>query len=120
MKNSYSRAVPYVTKDGSEIRELMHPDQHGNRAQSLAEARVPAGGQTLLHQHTLSEEIYYVTDGSGLMRLGEEEFAITVGDVIDIPPGMPHNLRNTGKRTLVVLCACSPAYNHADTVVLGE
>jgi hypothetical protein len=36
-----------VTKDGSGIRELMHPDRHGNRNQSLAEALVPPGTQPL-------------------------------------------------------------------------
>lgn len=36
-------SVPYVTLDGSQIRELMHPYGHGSRAQSLAEARVPVG-----------------------------------------------------------------------------
>jgi len=41
MKSRHADAAPYVTKDGSEIRELMHPAVHGNRAQSLAEATVP-------------------------------------------------------------------------------
>ncbi len=31
---------PYITKDGSSIRELMHPEKHGNVKQSLAEAIV--------------------------------------------------------------------------------
>jgi hypothetical protein len=37
--------VPYVTRDGSEIRELMHPGVHGNRAQSLAEATIGPGAE---------------------------------------------------------------------------
>ena len=44
MKTRYAEIPAYVTKDGSEIRELMHPAQHGNRLQSLAEATVAPGG----------------------------------------------------------------------------
>lgn len=36
---THSADIPaYLTKVGSEIRELMHPAQHGNRNQGLAEA----------------------------------------------------------------------------------
>jgi hypothetical protein len=38
-----AEVTPYITKDGSEIRELLHPDQHAVRHQSLAEAVIPAG-----------------------------------------------------------------------------
>ena len=43
MKTRLADIAPYITRDGSAIRELMHPDVHGNRAQSLAEAVVAAG-----------------------------------------------------------------------------
>lgn len=118
MKTRYSECAPYITKDGSEIRELMHPAVHGNRNQSLAEATVPAGGETQLHRHQRTEEIYHVTAGSGLMWLGEDGFSITTGDTICIPPGTPHNVRNTGSEPLRILCCCSPAYSHDDTELL--
>ena len=66
----YATVPAYRTKDGSEIRELMHPAVHGNRAQSLAEATVPAGSRTLLHRHHSSEEVYHITAGRGRMTLG--------------------------------------------------
>ncbi|AEV27590.1 mannose-6-phosphate isomerase [Azospira oryzae PS] len=108
----------YRTKDGSEIRELMHPDVHGNRQQSLAEATVPPGTRTLLHRHRLSEELYHVTAGHGVMTLGERRFLIAVGDTVHIAPGTAHALENSGDQPLVVLCACSPAYRHDDTELL--
>ena len=36
MRTSYAAIRSYITTDGSEIRELMHPDHHGNQRQSLA------------------------------------------------------------------------------------
>lgn len=113
-------AVPaYLTKDGSSIRELMHPAVHGNARQSLAEAVVPPGGATLRHRHHESEELYFILAGTGRMTLGGDEFAIAPGDTVLIPPGTPHGLFNTGTEPLHLLCACSPAYRHEDTEILN-
>ena len=108
----------YITRDGSEIRELMHPAVQGNQAQSLAEAIIQPGQRTHLHQHTQSEELYYITAGQGQMTLGTEHFTVTVGDTICILPGTPHCIENTGTRALHILCMCSPPYSHADTKLL--
>lgn len=116
----YDDAQPFTTKDGSEIRELMHPQRHGNRAQSLAEATVYSGQRTLLHRHHVTEELYHVTAGQGTMILGDESFFIGVGDSILIPPGTPHALHNTWPVPLRILCCCSPAYDAADTEILDE
>jgi mannose-6-phosphate isomerase-like protein (cupin superfamily) len=117
-KTARADIAPYITKDGSEIRELLHPDQHAVRQQSLAEAVVPPGATTLLHRHTRSEEIYHITRGNGLMTLGAEVFAIAPGDSIAIPPGTSHCLENTGAEALHILCCCVPPYSHADTELL--
>ena len=115
LKTAYHEIRPYTTKDGAIIRELMHPDLHGNSKQSLAEATVPATAATLMHQHQSSEEIYHIISGSGRMTLGGETFEVKVGDTICIPPGTSHNLRNTGEKDLVLLCCCTPPYSHDDT-----
>jgi mannose-6-phosphate isomerase-like protein (cupin superfamily) len=118
VKTRRDEITPYLTKDGSEIRELLHPVHHGARHQSLAEARVPPGCTTLLHRHEVTEEIYHVTAGTGVMTLGEENFPIGRGDSILIPPGTPHCVTNTGDTALLILCCCAPAYSHDDTVLL--
>lgn len=108
----------YITRDGSEIRELMHPAVHGNHAQSLAEAIIQPGERTRMHQHQQTEELYYITTGKGKMTLANEQFIVTVGDTICIPPGTPHCIENVGSQALHILCMCSPPYNHADTELL--
>ena len=97
MRTRYHEREPYRTKDGSTIRELMHPAQHSNRNQSLAEATVPPGVKTELHLHRISEEIYYIVAGSGEMTLGDETFAVAVGDTIYIAPNTPHRIFNCKK-----------------------
>lgn len=118
MRTRIADVVPFVTKDGSRIRELMHPAQHGNRAQSLAEATLPPGGRTALHRHHRTEELYHILAGRGRMRLGTEEFDVAPGDTVAIAPGVAHGLVNVGAGELVLLCACSPAYAHEDTELL--
>jgi len=114
----YAEIESFVTKDGSEIRELMHPVRHANEKQSLAEARLPVGRKTWLHRHHITEELYYITEGSGLMTLGTEQFEVRVGDSICILPGTEHCIDNTGQVELALLCCCSPAYSHEDTEIL--
>lgn len=118
MKTVYRDIAPFITKDGSTIRELMHPDQGMNRNQSLAEAIVAPGTTTRLHRHRESEELYYVTAGAGRMTLGAETFGVAPGDTVCIPPGTPHCIANTGHEPLHILCACSPPYSHDDTELL--
>lgn len=118
MKIEYARVRPYVTLDGSLIRELMHPRVHVNRAQSLAEATLAPGASTRLHRHRRSEELYHFTAGEGLMTLGEETFAVAPGDTVHIAPGTPHCVRNTGATELKILCCSAPPYADEDTELL--
>lgn len=120
MKTRYADVPPFITKDGSEIRELMHPQQHGGAQQSLAEAIVRPGEGTQLHCHRVTEEIYHVTAGRGLMRLGDTCFEIGVGDTVRIDPGTPHCVETLGPLPLHILCACSPPYSHEDTTLLDS
>lgn len=119
IRSQLAAAPAYITRDGSSIRELMHPDVHGNAKQSLAEASVPPGGSTLLHRHRESEEIYHILSGAGRLALGDEEFAIAAGDTLLIQPGTAHCLHNTGTEPLRLLCCCSPAYRHEDTEIMA-
>jgi mannose-6-phosphate isomerase-like protein (cupin superfamily) len=111
-------SVPsFITKDGSEIRELLAHRNSVIRNQSLAEARVNPGGATQEHYHRVTEEIYYITHGRGRMRIGSEEREVKVGDAIAISPGLKHKIWNTGTEVLRLLCCCAPAYEHEDTVI---
>jgi len=106
---------PFVTKDGSEIREILAYRNSAIRNQSLAEARLPAGASTQEHYHGRTEEIYFITHGTGRIRIEGEMAEVRAGDAIAIPPGRKHKLWNTGPDTLTLLCCCAPCYEHSDT-----
>ena len=107
----------FTTKDGSEIRELLAYRNSVIRNQSLAEARLQIGGATQEHYHPKCEEIYYITHGTGRMRIEGELREVKPGDAIAIPPGQKHKIWNTGDETLRLLCCCAPAYEDSDTII---
>lgn len=110
---------PFTTLDGSTIREVCGPAWTPARNQSLAEATVPPGGETIPHYHVVSEELYFITSGNGRLRVGDEVRDVRPGDCAVIPPGVEHQLVNPGTEPLVLLCCCAPAYAHEDTVLTG-
>ncbi len=110
----------FVTKDGSEIRELLADRNSSITKQSLAEARLAPGVSTTPHYHPRTEEIYYILEGTALMRIGDETRSVGPGDAIAIPPGMTHQITNSGPDELRFLCCCTPGYQHEDTVLVEQ
>jgi mannose-6-phosphate isomerase-like protein (cupin superfamily) len=108
---------PFVTLDGSQIRELAGVPSGNAVNQSLAEATVAPGAATEEHYHRSSEEIYLFTHGAGRLRVGADEREVGPGDAVVIAPGLRHKLWNTGSEPLRLLCCCAPPYSHADTVI---
>lgn len=107
----------FKTKDGSEIRELLSYRNSTIRLQSLAEARLTPGSSTQEHYHVKTEEIYFITAGTGRMRIEDETREVKTGDAVAIPPGKRHKLWNTGSESLRLLCCCTPPYEHSDTIL---
>src|SRR5271155_5328544 len=106
--SSYAQMQPFVTLDGSEIREWAGAVSAPARNQSLAEATIPVGGATTEHLHRVSEELYLVTAGNGRLVMGGEQRMLERGDCALIPPATPHKLFNVGDEPLRIVCACSP------------
>ncbi|MDE2224718.1 MAG: cupin domain-containing protein [Xanthomonadaceae bacterium] len=58
------------------------------------------------HNHRVNEEMFFVLEGVGEIRIGAETVPVRAGDVIACPPGGPeaaHQLHNTGDAELKVL-----------------
>jgi uncharacterized cupin superfamily protein len=68
---------------------------------------VPPGKQAFpFHNHRVNEEMFFIIEGSGELRLGEQRYPVRGGDVIACPPGGPetaHQLINTSERELKYL-----------------
>ncbi len=106
-------ATPFTTKDSSTIRSILDRSNAPVENQSLAEARLPKGATTERHYHRLSEEFYFILEGTGEMTVGSDTRAVGPGDAILIPAGAWHTIR--AESELRFLCCCAPPYAHEDT-----
>ena len=111
---SLGQAEPFITADGSTIRELLGLPTAPVRNQSLAEAALEQGQATQRHYHGQAEEIYYVVEGAGEVEVDGERRRVAAGDAVLIPPGARHQIRS-GDAGLRFLCCCAPAYRDEDT-----
>ena len=112
---SLSDANPFVTADGSMIRELCGIPTGGTELQSLAEATLAPGQATERHYHAESEEVYFVLEGAGEMEIDGERGLVRAGDAIPLRRGQRHQIVNVGDGPLRFLCTCAPPYRHEDT-----
>ena len=109
LRNRERDATPFVTKDGSTIREYLHTG-----LQSLAEASLDPGAATQRHYHARSEEIYLIIEGGGELEVDGERREVVPGDAVLIPPQAWHEL-TAGDDGVSLLCCCVPPYADADT-----
>jgi mannose-6-phosphate isomerase-like protein (cupin superfamily) len=102
------------TRHGSEIRPLVDRTTSDITQCSLAEELLPPGHAVVPHHHRETEEIYYILEGSGEMRIGDETAAVAAGDAVYIPRNSVHTLRNTGAVPMRIVLVCGPAFRHED------
>ncbi len=113
------QTVPFITADGSTIRELLNAGNSQLQNGSLAEATLAPGQSTAAHFHPHAEEIYFILRGIGSLTIEGQRREVGVGDAIAIPHGQAHQICNSGVQDLVFLCICAPAYSHQDTVLVA-
>jgi mannose-6-phosphate isomerase-like protein (cupin superfamily) len=68
----------------------------------------PNGGQVPWHNQE-QEEIYFILEGTGEMCLGTERAELRAGQAVYIPPGVFHQLTNTGSEPMIMIYCYGPA-----------
>ena len=69
---------------------------------------VPPGKRLDPHQHEKHEQIYYLIEGSGLLRVGEEIRRVRKGDAIYIPPNTIHGFENDSEKPCTIIMVDAP------------
>lgn len=107
-----------VSEEEMQWTEQFHGEKFGFRRKQLG---IAAGGEKLgcslyevpsgcrawpYHYHLANEEAVYVVEGSGTLRIGEEEIEIREGNYMAFPVGekWAHQIVNTSDRVLRYLC----------------
>jgi len=110
----------FAAGDGSLLRELLHPEKAGLQIHySLAYAKVMAGRMTKPHK-LKSSEVYYITEGQGLVHIDEESFEVNPECAVYIPPHSTQYIENTGNSDLEFLCIVEPAWREEDEEVFDS
>ena len=53
-----------------------------------------------VHTHDHEDQLDYVREGKGTIRMNDQEFDLRPGTAVTIPPGVAHGVRNEGDRPL--------------------
>lgn len=111
---SYKKA-PLTALDGALIHELMNAAERKELDVALAVGLLSAGRKAIPHYHRVSDELYYVIDGAGEARVGEQTFPIKKGSLVCVPIDQVHALENgSDVSELKILCVSCPAYRDGD------
>jgi mannose-6-phosphate isomerase-like protein (cupin superfamily) len=75
-------------------RELVGAD-HGGAGLCLIFVDAPPGRGPSLHRHPY-EEIFIVQEGEATLTAGDERRVVRAGEIVIVPPGVPHAFVNSG------------------------
>lgn len=64
------------------------------------------------HTHEGSDKIYFVLQGKGLLRIGEDERELKENEIAMAPSGERHGVSNPGPGRLVLLVFMAPKPSH--------
>jgi uncharacterized cupin superfamily protein len=72
----------------------------------------PGRTSSPFHNHRINEEMFFIVEGEGTLRFGENEYPVRPHDVIACPTGgrdVAHQLKNTGETDLKYLALSTKA-----------
>lgn len=98
--------VEHARFEGIYVRKLLTSSD--NPMANVNEVLVPPGGLIGAHSHPGEVETVYVLAGDSLLTMGEEEISFRAGQVVAIPMGMEHTLRNIGAEDVRLLTIFTP------------
>ena len=96
----------YLLKDNTDLKNLV-----------LSSTTLHPNKETRGHDHPGQEEVYFFVSGQGSMYLIHDdvhvyEFDVGPGDVVQIPDGWFHKVKNTGDKDLYFVCVFDGKRSH--------
>jgi mannose-6-phosphate isomerase-like protein (cupin superfamily) len=98
---------------GALSKPLVAPQTAGARHIDYRISMYQPMARVALHRHRVQEQIYHVLEGEGLMQIDGKAHVVRKHDVIFLPPGVEHDIENTGLVDLVFLVITAPVSDEA-------
>jgi mannose-6-phosphate isomerase-like protein (cupin superfamily) len=119
MKLDKSLLVPIKNYNGGEgtvrYRRALDSDVFLTNWAYVDHLLIPAGASEGLHRHRGVEEIYYVLNGDGQVRVNGETAEIHKGDAVPVRLNEPHSFASTGGDLELMIVGVSTQKNVLDT-----
>ncbi|MBL8628862.1 MAG: cupin domain-containing protein [Rhodospirillaceae bacterium] len=93
---------------GALSKALVHPDTTASQQLDYRISCYQPKAYVQLHTHKVQEQVYHVLEGEGLMEIAGMKTVVRKHDVVFLPPGIEHGIRNTGLQDLVFIVVTAP------------
>ena len=93
---------------GALSKPLVMPETAGTRHLDYRISMYQPMAYVQKHSHNIQEQVYHVIEGEGMMEIDGKKHVVRKHDVIFLPPGIEHDIQNTGLVDLVFLVITSP------------
>ena len=106
--------APVNERGGQKSYLLLGGDQVGAKNLAATWVDCAPGSMQAVHGHPDNEQIYVIVRGRGVMQIGGEMQEVGEGELVYIPPGAAHAIKNTSDEPLVFVSATSPPFDPAE------
>ena len=93
---------------GAFSKMLVRPESCGSKSIDYRISVYQPRAYVAPHRHRIQEQVYHVLSGEGLMEIDGEQQVVRTHDVIFIPPGVSHAIRNSGLGDLTFILVTTP------------
>ena len=101
---------PVNHRGGQASHLLLAPGQFDTKNLAITWVEGEPGSEQPMHAHPENEQAYVIVKGRGLMRVGSEAEEVEAGNMVLVPPGADHSIKNLGDGALVFISATSPPF----------
>jgi mannose-6-phosphate isomerase-like protein (cupin superfamily) len=93
---------------GALSKPLVRPETAGSKLVDYRISTYQPMAYVETHTHKVQEQIYHVLEGEGAMEIEGRTIIVRKHDVIFIPPGVSHSIRNEGVADLTFIVVTTP------------
>jgi mannose-6-phosphate isomerase-like protein (cupin superfamily) len=109
---TYLKNFQNVASENEFFRNVLYT---GKRSQLVAMSLAP-GEEIGAETHPSTDQTFFFIDGTGEATIDHKPLSIAAGEVLCVPAGTLHNVRNTSKRAMKLLTLYAPPEHPAGTI----
>jgi mannose-6-phosphate isomerase-like protein (cupin superfamily) len=112
MDSAYQITIATVAEQSGDFRRVLWTGRHTQ----LVIMTIPPGGEIGEEVHDHTDQILTFVSGTGQADVDGRTTSVAQGDLVAVPAGTRHNIRNTGANPLVLSTVYGPPEHAAATV----